>query len=258
MSNINAVPFLRKLSEKISKVLRRDMIELESLQKSPRSTVQYAKMGFEKFADFLIDECFAFDYTFGIYIRSLNSIRAIKKVEKPQLNWHINPISNLFNFAHANNNFAVSIALTNSRKEVLVSMIYLPAIDTLYYAQKHKGSYKVDHMGNLMRVSVANRSIKDVIISGVGRSALDKFQSLIDPRQSKLEISGCMLIDSVNLANGKIDLVVSIKDWKISCYAAELIITEAGGAFEKEEADNLDQLNIIAGNSNLLKNFEIE
>lgn len=258
MSNINAIPFLRQLSEKIAKVLRRDMIELESLQKSPLSAIKYAKIGFEKFSDFLIDECFAFDRSFGIYIKGLNSIRAIKKVEKPTLNWHINPISNLFNFAHANNNFAVSIALTNSKKEVLAAMIYLPSFDTLYYAQRHRGCYKVDHMGNLMRVSVANRSIKDVIISGVGRSALEKFQSLVDIRQSKLEISGCMLIDSINLASGKIDFMVYNRDWRISCYAAELLIKEAGGAFEKQETDDLDQLNIIAGNNALLKNFEIE
>lgn len=257
MNNINAIPFIRQLAERAARFLKRDMLEIESLQNSSQGAMKYAKTTYEKFSNFIIDECFNFDRAFGIYIKDIHSIRGIKKVEKPYFNWHINPISNLYNFAHTNNNFAMSVALTDSRKEVLVAMIYLPAIDTLYYAERGKGCYRVDFTGNTMKAKVGRRTLNEVIITALPRSYLKEFHSVMDERQSKVEISGCMLNDIANLASGKIDFVIAKNEPKVSCYAAKLIISEARGVFKGEAVSHSeDHLNILAGNGVLADSID--
>lgn len=259
-SRRNFTPFFRKISEVIYKTIRRDLYELEHLQHKAEGAINYAKRTLENLERVLIDECLNFDRTFGLYMSTLNGIKSLKKVEAPEYNWQIMPISNFHNLAHANQNFATSIALTDRERNVGFAMIYLPYRDILYYAESTVGAFKVEGQGNsAQKLRVSERGLKDDPIVGLSANSFSAFKEKPEAVDMRPEVTGCVLIDATNVAVGRTDMMAAQREATISCYAVELLIKEARGVVEKQICeDNMDYASIVAGNPYLMKSFEAQ
>ena len=254
---INAVPFMQQLAERISKKINRDLSEIEQLQHNPESAIKFAKSSVKNIATLITSECISFNEEHGVFIKEINSIKGVKRVEKPEYNWYVNPMSNLYNYSHANSNFAVSAALVSDKKHIICSMIYLPYYETLFYATNKGGCYRIDHLGNTMKVRVAGRKPGDIISVSSSIPIIGKVAQAFDPRTIKADITGCMLIDSIRVASGQTDIVISENDWKVNSYAAELIINQAKGIATVEVlAENIDKVNFVAGNHELVTKLD--
>ena len=65
--------------------------------------------------------------------------------------WLVDPLDGTKEFINQNNEFTVNIALIENHNPVL-GVIYAPALSTLYYAYKKKGSHKLFIEKNLVSI----------------------------------------------------------------------------------------------------------
>ncbi|MCP3739195.1 3'(2'),5'-bisphosphate nucleotidase CysQ [Rossellomorea sp. BNER] len=58
--------------------------------------------------------------------------------------WLIDPLDGTKEFINRNGEFTINIALIENKVPVM-GVIYAPSLDTLYFAEKNQGAYKLDH-----------------------------------------------------------------------------------------------------------------
>jgi 3'(2'), 5'-bisphosphate nucleotidase len=73
--------------------------------------------------------------------------------------WLVDPLDGTKEFVKRNGEFTVNVALVDRRQPVL-GVVYAPALGRLYFAQRHKGSFKADGVG------------PEELIAGVPRGAV--------------------------------------------------------------------------------------
>lgn len=134
--------------------------------------------------------------------------------------FYIDPIDGTGRYLHKDPFYAVMISLVKG-KETIVSSIYLPAEDKLYYAEAGKGAFL-----NGKKVSVSQeREIKSekILLSSKVREQISK--QIKAGRVSSISYDACML------ASGKIDGIIKIykKIIPVEGPAVFLLVKEAGG-----------------------------
>ena len=83
--------------------------------------------------------------------------------------WHVDPVDGTRNFANGIPLFAVSIALSY-KNEIIVAVVYNPAINSLFYAEKNKGSYLNDKQINVSK----DDAVHSIITGGKSRRNEDR------------------------------------------------------------------------------------
>lgn len=164
--------------------------------------------------------------------------------------WVIDPLDGTHNYVRGNVMYGVSIGLVH-REEFVAGVIYLPATDEMYAAERGLGAFKNE---------------KPVRVSGnseLSQSTLLFDSGLHDGVDFKLEvlkrISGSMFnvrmlgASSRNLtyvAEGKADLIVEFDEKPWDFVAGVVLIREAGGEISgfHEESVTIDSARYIAGN----------
>ena len=139
--------------------------------------------------------------------------------------WLVDPLDGTKDFISRNGEFTVNIALIEDHSPVL-GVIYAPAIDTLYYAQKKGGSY-LSMNGNTTRLP---RMHKDGYVVTISR------QHLSDTGREFLAMNGITEVEQKGsslkfgiLAEGRATLYPRFEgsmEWDIA--AGHIIATEAG------------------------------
>ncbi|ALA61562.1 inositol monophosphatase family protein [Rickettsia amblyommatis] len=212
---------------KAVKFLHRDFLELEMLQKNSVRNEEFCKRSYLKLKTLLCEELQKHtQYLFFPEAKfDLNN-----NYESVFL---INPIDSPNNFARSIPFFAISVTYLKRNQEVLTptsTVIYFPALNEIYYAEKGKGAWieknnlNSNYQGLRLRVS-DNADLKNclAIIEDVNHNDLEEIE-VDNIRSFGSPCYGAMLV-----ASGKADLIcLSLLNFTLY-YAFELFIKEAGG-----------------------------
>ena len=133
--------------KKASGSLNRDFSEIEQLQSSVKGYKEFVVASYTKVSKALQVELGKIHPDYAL----------VSEAEK--LGAHncyiVSPIDGLSNFAHGIPHFAVSVAVYENNT-VTASVVYNPATDCLYFAEKGKGAYK-EGFRNHERLRVSSR-----------------------------------------------------------------------------------------------------
>jgi myo-inositol-1(or 4)-monophosphatase len=153
-------------------------------------------------------------------------------MEKPsQFRWIIDPLDGTTNYAHGFPIFSVSIALVKD-EEVVLGVVYDPARDELFSAEKGKGAWLNGHK---IRVSSENSLSRSLLATGfpydLRESKINNFDHFHNfaVRSQAVRRAGSAALDLCYVAAGRFDGFWEMKlaPWDIA--AGSLMVGEAGG-----------------------------
>lgn len=236
--------------KKVSNALTRDFNELEHLQSASRSDTLFAQRSLERTERVLKEELSKIKPGYPIIAQANEVIPASGNY------FLISPICGFTNFAHANGNFAVSVALVENNI-IVDAVVYNPIYDEMFFAERGYGAFK-EGFRNQERLRVAgNKNIdKALLICNAKTELLQKVCNI----SANLQVSGCIALDLAYLAAGKSDAVIATDNTPANIAAGMLLVKESGGyIFAVGETDirteNLKKVlfggNIIATNEAL-------
>lgn len=173
--------------------------------------------------------------------------------------WIIDPIDGTTNFVHKLPMFCVCIALS-IKKEILLGVVFNPALDELFTATKRKGAFL-----NGKRISVASAAkLQQAVVStnfGYDRSpanveyTLTKLQALLLNEVQSLRSGGSAACEMCSVACGRLDAFYErgIHPWDIA--AGTIIVEEAGGIVRDISGGPLDLLSrrVMCGNKQIVE-----
>ena len=169
--------------------------------------------------------------------------------------WIVDPLDGTTNFLHGIPQFAISIGL--QRDDVLIAgVIYNPANDELYIAERGKGAFLNDQR---LRVAGRKQLHDSVIACGlphIGRGDLQlglKELATMMPKVAGLRRFGAASLDLAAVAAGRLDgyWERDLQPWDLA--AGMLMIREAGGTVSGMlgNDDPLKTGHVICGNENI-------
>lgn len=154
--------------------------------------------------------------------------------EKSDYVWHIDPIDGTRNFANGIPLFAVSIALVY-QNDLIMGVVYNPATDSIFYAEKGKGAYLNDK-----RIYVSKDERKRSIITlASGAKDFDRrlvlvlFHDLAYQVVNSTRKLGCTALDLAYVARGGIEATIQLGFLTYDFAAGTLLVQEAGGRITK-------------------------
>ena len=212
---------------KAVKFLHRDFLELEMLQKNSVRNEEFCKRSYLKLKILLCEELQK--HTQYLFFPE-DKFDLNNNYESVFL---INPIDSPNNFARSIPFFAISVTYLKRNQEVLTptsTVIYFPALNEIYYAEKGKGAWieknnlNSNYQGLRLRVS-DNADLKNclAIIEDVNHNDLEEIE--VDNIRS----FGSPCYGATLVASGKAELIcLSLLNFTLY-YAFELFIKEAGG-----------------------------
>jgi myo-inositol-1(or 4)-monophosphatase len=177
----------------------------------------------------------------------------------PTRRWIVDPLDGTTNFLHGLPHWAVSIALEH-KGEVVAGVIYDPAKDESFYAEKGTGAWLNDKR---LRVSGRNRMIEAIFATGLpfgGRSDLpETLQDLarLLPACAGVRRWGSAALDLAYVAAGRYDGFWErrLNAWDLA--AGVVILREAGGLVAplRDGGNILGDGEVIAANEALFDKF---
>lgn len=143
----------------------------------------------------------------------------------------IDPVDGTKEFVSRNGQFTTNIALVRNH-EVVAGVINIPVLDTLYFAIKGDGAYKVSPDGNKVRIHVSDRTENLRALRSV--SFFNEKEKAIYEKHAELYSSINPLgaaMKFCHIADGQADISYrcsgNTKEWDVA--AGDIILTEAGG-----------------------------
>ncbi|MDP3980139.1 MAG: inositol monophosphatase family protein [Chlamydiota bacterium] len=171
--------------------------------------------------------------------------------------WVIDPLDGTTNFIHGIPIFSVSIAFFNKGK-VFSGVVYDPARNEAFYAQRQKGAYL---NGKRIHVSRCNNVESALLATGIPFRKIDILEPYIRifrklcMAASGIRRCGSAALDLVYTASGRYDgfWEFGLNVWDIA--AGSIIVKEAGGKISDFDAKQQHLLsgNIICGNPVIYK-----
>ena len=214
-------------ARKASRRLIRDFNEVEQLQvsvKGPSDFVSQADLACEKT---LYEELSKAREGYGFLMEEQGTKQGADKTHR----WIIDPLDGTTNFLHGIPLFAISIALEREG-ELVASLVYNPAMDECFTAEKGKGAFLNDR-----RIRIAGRKkMEDIVtVTGVphrGKSGHDQFlreQKAVMQLCSGVRRTGSAALDLAWTAAGRFDAYWErgIQAWDMA--GGILLVREAGG-----------------------------
>jgi 3'(2'), 5'-bisphosphate nucleotidase len=138
--------------------------------------------------------------------------------------WVIDPLDGTTDFIQKTGEFSIMVGLVRGKKPVL-GIVYAPAINKLYYAQKGKGAFLNDK-----RIYISNQKEQRMVIS---RNHFREKDKAIAKRIGVKEFlkMGSVGVKYGMIAEGKAEVCIYTTDklglW--DCCAPQIILIEAGG-----------------------------
>ncbi|MGH1425659.1 MAG: inositol monophosphatase family protein [Pseudooceanicola sp.] len=252
-ANLN---IMLKAARKAGRSLVKDFREVENLQVSMKGAGDFVSRADLAAEAILKEELLGARPTYGWLAEEEG-----KEIEgqDPTRRWIVDPLDGTTNFLHGLPHWAVSIALEH-KGEVVTGVIYDPAKDEMFYAEKGEGAWLND---SRIRVSGRNRMIEAVFATGLpfaGRSDLpDVLQDLarISPVCAGVRRWGAAALDIAYVAAGRYEgfWERQLNAWDLA--AGLIILREAGGFAEPIDprGDVLADGEVVCGNSNLFEGF---
>jgi myo-inositol-1(or 4)-monophosphatase len=175
--------------------------------------------------------------------------------------WVVDPLDGTTNFLHGIPHWAISIGLErrlpDGSSELAAGLVYAPAVDELFWAEKGVGAYVNERR---LRVS-ARRELKDAVFAtGIPfaavaphrRLAFARTLGLLMPQVAGIRRFGAAALDLAWVAAGRYDgfWELGLKRWDMA--AGLLLVREAGGfATDPGGGDPLNTGEVVAANTGL-------
>ena len=233
---------------KAGRSLSRDFGEVQNLQVSMKGPGDYVSQADRKAEEIVFAELSKARPGYAFLMEERGAVEG----EDAQHRWIVDPLDGTTNFLHGIPLFSVSIALER-QGQVVAGVVYNPAMDELYTAERGGGAFMNDR-----RLRVAGRSKLTDAVIGCGVPHLGRGQHgnfLIELRNVMAEVSGVRRLGSAALdlayvAAGRMDgfWETGLSSWDIA--AGILLVREAGGfVSDMDGAQNmLDNGEVVAGN----------
>lgn len=236
--------------KKASGSLNRDFSEIEQLQSSVKGYKEFVVASYTKVSKALQVELGKIhpDYALVSEAEKLGARNC----------YIVSPIDGLSNFAHGIPHFAVSVAVYENNT-VTASVVYNPATDCLYFAEKGKGAYKEGFRNHeRLRVS-ARRELSEALISTLVSYKSDvaeyiKLHDSVVRAVDNVRVLGAVSLDLACVAAGRLDATVSLGNKFSEIAAGLLLVKEAGGyVLDMNQKDiRTENLSLVLESGNLI------
>ncbi|MGB0498800.1 MAG: inositol monophosphatase family protein [Rubricella sp.] len=244
-----------KAARRAARALARDFGEVENLQVSAKAAGDFVSRADIRAEEVVRETLMEARPNYGWLGEESEPVEGTD----PTRRWIVDPIDGTTNFLHGLPHWAISIALQH-RKEIVAAVIYDPAKDEMFTAEKGDGAFLNDRR---IRVSARREMIESIFATGLpygGRSDLpDTLKDLAQllPQTAGVRRWGAASLDLAYVAAGRYDgfWERELKPWDIA--AGLLLVREAGGltAPVVEGADILTGKGLIAANDQLFDRF---
>lgn len=240
---------------KAGRSLARDFGEVEQLQVSVKGPANFVSAADHKAEDILYAELSRARHGYGFLMEERGLVEGPDKSHR----WIVDPLDGTTNFLHGVPHFAISVGLERDG-EMVAEVIYNPATNELFTAEKGKGSFVNDR-----RLRVANRrSLADcLVVTGIphrGRPGHKRFLSECEAAMREtagVRRLGSAALDLAWVAAGRFDAYWehAIQAWDMA--AGILMVREAGGIVSDLEGGTtmLDSGSILAANGAIQKHM---
>lgn len=227
---------LIKIVKRASKIyLNKNFFELKERHKFENDDVTNLDI---KTQDYLKNECYKL-------FKNINFIGEEGKEESNSpLSVVVDPIDGTFNFKHKINNFGSQICLLE-RGEPIISILYLPKSNELYYANKF-GAFK-----NGIKIKVSeNTDLKQSIallgdfVKETNFSVQKQCFNIINNHFKRIRMLGSSCVDNCFMSEGKADVYIIFSSNKWDLIPGQFLIKMAGG----QVVCNLEKNIYISGN----------
>lgn len=238
---------------KAGRSLARDFGEVQNLQVSLKGPSDYVSQADHKAEEIILHELSRARPTYGVLAEESGE----RKGTDGQHRWIVDPLDGTTNFLHGIPIFAVSIGLER-QGEIVAGVIYNPAMDELYTAERGNGAFVNDRR---MRVA-GRRSLSDCVIGTavphLGRGHHGRY--LVELSHAMGEVSGirrmgAAALDLAYVAAGRLDgfWEEGLLPWDLA--AGIIMIREAGGYVSDRNGGSqmFKHNNIVAGNERIHK-----
>src|SRR6195952_1812199 len=216
-----------KAARRAGRSLKRDLGEVENLQVSMKGPADFVTMADKRAEEMLYADLTKSRPGYGFIGEEGGTREGADKSHT----WIVDPLDGTTNFLHGIPQFAISIGL--QREGVMIAgLIYNPANDDLYIAERGKGAFLNDQ-----RIRVAGRrQLNECVIAcglpHIGRRDLELSRhemTEIQGRIAGLRRFGPASLDMAFIAAGRLDgyWERDLSPWDMA--AGTIIVREAGG-----------------------------
>ncbi|MFA5985753.1 MAG: adenylyl-sulfate kinase [Parcubacteria group bacterium] len=166
--------------------------------------------------------------------------------------WIIDPLDGTMEFIKKTKEFSLMIGLADKEGESIFGIVYAPALDELYFAQKGGGAYMTKN-DQKVKLHVSDKGIKNGKIL-VSRNHLGEFEQKFARKNNMQQVPmGSAGLKICRIARGDAELYINSSDksgmWDIC--AADVILKEAGGKLtdmnEKKIFHNVENVFLMEG-----------
>lgn len=238
---------------KAGKSLARDFGEVQNLQVSVKGPSDFVSQADLKAEKIVRDELMKARPTYDFLGEESGEHKGTDGAHR----WIVDPLDGTTNFLHGIPHFAVSIALERNG-EVVAGVIFNPATDELYTAERGNGAFLNDRRLRVAARKVLSDSIVGCGVPHLGRGHHGKF--LVELRHvmgetAGIRRTGSAALDLAYVAAGRMDgfWEHQISPWDVA--AGLVLIREAGGFASdiKGGTDVFGTGTVLAGNEYIHK-----
>jgi myo-inositol-1(or 4)-monophosphatase len=239
-------------ARKAGRSLARDFGEVEQLQVSLKGPANFVSAADHRAEEILFTELSRARPGYGLLMEERGEVKGADETHR----WIVDPLDGTTNFLHSIPIFAVSIALERDG-ELVAGLVYNPATDETFTAEKGKGAYFNDR--RRLRVAARSELAAAVIGTGIPHSGRPDHDIFLKELRAVMAASagvrrtGSAAIDLAWTAAGRFDgfWEHGLRAWDI---AAGIVILREAGAYVSDTAgkDNmLENGGIVAGNETI-------
>ena len=236
-----------KAARRAGRSLKRDLGEIEHLQVSLKGPANFVTMADKRAEEMLYTDLNKARPGYGF----IGEEGGTRVGDDKTHTWIVDPLDGTTNFLHGIPQFAISIGLAREGM-IIAGLIYNPANDDLYIAERGKGAFLND-----TRLRVAGRKqLNECVIAcglphiGRGSHELSRAEmTAVQPKVAGLRRFGAASLDMAFVAAGRFDgyWERNLQPWDVA--AGIIMIREAGGVVGDIHGDDvLKTGNVVCGN----------
>ena len=252
---------MQNAAQKASKRLLRDFNEVEQLQVSVKGPSDFVSQADLRAEATLREELAKARPGYGFLMEESGASGSANWAWR----WVVDPLDGTTNFLHGMPHWCISVALERRMPdgggEVAAAMIYNPAADEMFWAERGGGAFLNERR---LRVS-ARRELKDAVfatgipfaaVAPQHRLAFARTLGVLMPQVAGIRRFGAAALDMAWVAAGRFDgyWELGLKPWDMA--AGLLIVREAGGSVTDPAGAESgviegDSNNVVCGNPHL-------
>src|SRR5215470_11395047 len=237
-----------KAARRAGRGLKRDLGEVEHLQVSLKGPANFVTIADKRAEEAIYSELAKARPGYGFLGEEGGSREGTDKSHI----WIVDPLDGTTNFLHGIPQFAISIGLARE-DTIIAGVIYNPANDELYIAERGKGAFLNDQR---LRVAGRRKLNECVVACGlphIGRGDHKQFLNEMGALQDKVagfRRFGAAALDMAYVAAGRLDgyWERNLSPWDIA--AGQIMVREAGGTISDigGKDDALNTGHVVCGN----------